>query len=176
MEITRSTRRAVPTCPMLKTGYTWENTPAASPQSERQKNSFIRPMDATTALMPAILPKQIAAMGPRGGSIPSPVFKFHIYPFSIRRKMRDLYSKLKGKVYGLACTTTSKDNPAAQKEGFSDVFDLIMSDSDHNRQAFFLMMLPHQLSEKQRQILLDGMAKEYQNCEGWMAYVDRECA
>jgi len=31
-------------------------------------------------------------------------------------------------------------------------------------------------SEPQRQILLDGMAKEYAGTEGWMAYVDRECA
>ncbi|ACN14572.1 hypothetical protein HRM2_14630 [Desulforapulum autotrophicum HRM2] len=89
--------------------------------------------------------------------------------------MSNLYSNLKGKAYGLACITSSRDNRSAKQEGYADVYDLIMSDSNHNRQAFFLMMLPHQQSEKQRQILLDGMAKEYQNCSSWLEYVDREC-
>jgi|GEM_PF-2169768 len=89
--------------------------------------------------------------------------------------MSNLYSNLKGKAYGLACITSSRDNRSAKQDGYADVYDLVMSDSNHKRQAFFLMMLPQQLSEKQRQILLDGMAKEYQSCDGWMAYVDREC-
>jgi hypothetical protein len=37
------------------------------------------------------------------------------------------------------------------------------------------MHLPkHVPSEAHRQILLDGMAREYAGVDGWMAYVDRE--
>lgn len=85
-----------------------------------------------------------------------------------------LYEALKGQVYDIAQVTTSRGNAEARNEGFRDVYDLIMSDSDHPRQQAFLMMIVDRLSEKQRIVLLDGMAKEYAGLDGWMAYVDRE--
>lgn len=51
----------------------------------------------------------------------------------------------------------------------------IMSDSDHARMPMFLGLLPSAIpAEAHRQILLDGMAREYAGADGWMAYVDRE--
>jgi hypothetical protein len=50
-----------------------------------------------------------------------------------------------------------------------------MADSDNPYQPFFLTHLPTVIpEEKDRQILLDGLAREYADLEGWMAYVDRE--
>lgn len=89
---------------------------------------------------------------------------------------KPLYDNLKGLAYGAAQIATSRTNPEAQREGFRDVFDLIMSDSDHARQPAFLGLIMKELSEDQRKILLDGMAKEYADCDGWLAYIDRECA
>jgi hypothetical protein len=88
---------------------------------------------------------------------------------------KPLYDNLKGRAYGAAQIATSRTNPDAQAEGFRDMFDLIMSGSDHPRQQAFLTLIMGELSEDQRKILLDGMAKEYAGCEGWMAYVDRAC-
>jgi hypothetical protein len=85
-----------------------------------------------------------------------------------------LYDIMKGKAYSLAATVSGKTNPDAQTAGFKDVFDYIMSDSDHPRQAAFLLSLSDVLPEGHRLILLDGMAKEYTNLDSWMAYVDRE--
>ncbi|MEN3238969.1 hypothetical protein PUR29_36650 [Methylobacterium ajmalii] len=85
-----------------------------------------------------------------------------------------LYEALKGQVYDIAQVVTSRGNAEARTEGFRDVYHMIMSDSDHPRQQAFLMMLGSRLSEKQRIVLLDGLAKEYAGLDGWMAYVDRE--
>lgn len=87
----------------------------------------------------------------------------------------ELYGAFKGLTYGLAQVCSGTDNAGAKTKGFKDVYNYIMSDSDHQRQAQFLIMLPETLSEKQCRILLDGMAKEYQGCDGWLAYVSREC-
>ncbi len=74
---------------------------------------------------------------------------------------------MKGKAYRLAETIIA---PKYQGE---DLLATIMSDSDHNRQALFLVMLPQAIpAEAHRQILLDGMAREYAGVDGWMAYVD----
>jgi hypothetical protein len=87
----------------------------------------------------------------------------------------DLYGIMKGKTYSLATTTSGKSNEDARTAGFKDVFDYIMSDSDHPRQPTFLMQLPDVLpAEAHRKILLDGMAREYAGVGGWRAYVDRE--
>ena len=85
-----------------------------------------------------------------------------------------LYENLKGQVYDLAQVAAGRGNAEAQTEGYRDVYDLIMSDSDHLRQQAFLGMIMTRLSDKQRPVLLDGMAKEYASSDGWMAYVDRE--
>ena len=89
---------------------------------------------------------------------------------------KPLYDHLKGQAYGAAQIASSRTNPEAQREGFRDVFDLIMSDSDNPRQQAFLTLIMGELSEDQRKILLDGMAKEYAGVEGWLAYIERECA
>jgi hypothetical protein len=84
--------------------------------------------------------------------------------------MPDLYAIMRGKAYRLAETIIS---PKYQGE---DLLKTIMSDSDDSRLASFMMMLPpHIPAEAHRQILLDGMAKEYAGVENWMAYVAREC-
>lgn len=85
-----------------------------------------------------------------------------------------LYENLKGKAYHLAETITGHTHITAASKGFKDLWDMIMSDSDHVRQYMFLTQLHTVLSEPQRQILLDGLARQYQNCDGWLAYVDRE--
>jgi hypothetical protein len=86
----------------------------------------------------------------------------------------DLYGIVKGRAYALATTISGKTNGDAQQAGFEDVFDYIMSDSDHPRQASFLLALPDIMPEGHRKILLDGLAKEYAGLGGWMEYVDRE--
>ena len=85
-----------------------------------------------------------------------------------------LYETLKGKAYHLAETVTGHTHITAHAKGFEDLWAMIMADSDHIRQYNFLAHLPRELSDKQRPILLDGLARQYQNCKGWMDYVDRE--
>lgn len=84
--------------------------------------------------------------------------------------MPDLYAIMRGKAYRLAETIIA---PKYQGE---DLLKTIMSDSDDSRLPLFLMMLPQHIpAEAHRQILLDGMAKQYAGVENWMAYVAREC-
>ena len=87
----------------------------------------------------------------------------------------ELYNNLKGRAYGAACACSGCDNRSARQAGHKDVFALIMSDSDHPRQFAFLAQIVGPFTEKQCLILLDGLAKEYQKCDGWAAYVEREC-
>jgi hypothetical protein len=86
----------------------------------------------------------------------------------------NLYEIMKGKAYGLACVFSGRDNTSAKTEGYKDVFDLIMSDSDHDRQILFMAALLQSMPEGHREILLDGLAREYAGLEGWMQYVERE--
>ena len=84
--------------------------------------------------------------------------------------MTDLYKIVKGRAYRLAQTIIA---PRAQGE---DLLATIMPDSDHTRQGVFLTLLPQHIpSEAHRQVLLDGLAREYAGVDGWMTYVDREC-
>lgn len=86
-----------------------------------------------------------------------------------------LYGIMKGRSYGVAQVASGCSNAEAQARGFADLFEMIMSDSDHARQATFLLLLPSTIpAEVHRRILLDGMAKEYVDCEDWMAYADKE--
>ena len=85
-----------------------------------------------------------------------------------------LYTILKGKVYGEACIYSGHNNHSAQVAGYKDVFDVIMSDSDHSRQPLFIMHLVQTMPQGHRQILLDDMAREYASVDGWMDYVDQE--
>jgi hypothetical protein len=83
--------------------------------------------------------------------------------------MADLYKIMKGKAYRLAATII-----APRFQG-GDLLKTIMSDSDHARMPMFLGLLPSAIpAEAHRQILLDGMAREYGSSKDWMAYVDRE--
>ncbi|MEZ0169913.1 hypothetical protein [Microvirga sp. TS319] len=86
-----------------------------------------------------------------------------------------LYDVVKGRAYELARIATGRSNDEAIGEGYKDVYDLLMSDSDHPRQQQFLMLLTNEMPEGHRKVLLDGLAEEYADVEGWMAYVDREC-
>lgn len=88
----------------------------------------------------------------------------------------DLYAVLKGRVYSEACIHSGHTNESAKIAGFKDVYDVIMSDSDHDRQPNFLMNMMQVLTDGHRQVLLDGLAREYAGVDGWMAYVARECA
>lgn len=85
-----------------------------------------------------------------------------------------LYGVLKGKAYKFAAVVTGASHHDAKAAGYRDLWDLLMSDSDHPRQAMFLLMLNSGLSEKQRKILLDGLAREYAGLDGWMEYVEQE--
>jgi hypothetical protein len=89
----------------------------------------------------------------------------------------DIYAAMKGRIYSHVTLCTGRTNQEARAEGFKDVFDLLMSDSDHNRQQLFCISLGVIMpSDKQRRILLDGLAREYCGCQdGWMEYVAREC-
>lgn len=80
--------------------------------------------------------------------------------------MTSIYKKLKGKAHQIARLVCGHHD--------GDLFELIMSDSDDMRQAMFLMMIMKEFSEKQRQILLDGLAREYVGCDGWLDYVEQE--
>lgn len=83
--------------------------------------------------------------------------------------MSDLYRVMKGKAYRLAETIIASNHQG------EDLLETIMSDSDHTRQPVFLSMLPQVIpAEAHRQILLDGLAREYAGLNGWMAYVERE--
>ena len=94
-----------------------------------------------------------------------------------KKNTADLFTVLKGRAYPLAQIVTGCTNYDARQKGFRDVFDLIMSDSDHPRQQQFILALPGTLaSEKHREILLDGMAKDYAGLDDWLVYVNRECA
>jgi hypothetical protein len=85
------------------------------------------------------------------------------------------YGVLKGRAYSIATIATGRSNTDAQSAGFKDVYDLLMSDSDHPRQAAFLTLLTDDvMPEEHRKILLDGMATEYAGLEGWLRYVERE--
>ena len=48
------------------------------------------------------------------------------------------YGVMKGRAYALAQVATGCSTKDAQARGFKDVFGLLMSDSDHDRQAMFL--------------------------------------
>lgn len=87
----------------------------------------------------------------------------------------ELYYSLKHESYHLAETVLGKTLPMAIQEGHKDLWDIIMKNSDSAEQSSFIQLLENHLSEKQRQILLDGLAQEYQDCDGWLAYVEREC-
>jgi len=67
------------------------------------------------------------------------------------------YDVLKGRAYSIATIATGRSNADAQASGFKDVYDLLMSDSDHSRQAAFLTLLTDDvMPESHRKILLDG--------------------
>jgi hypothetical protein len=81
----------------------------------------------------------------------------------------DMYTITRKKAYSFAAVVTGEIDP-------DKVWAKIMKDSDSNEQAMFLMGLTEHLpSEKHRQILLDGLAKEFTSCKGWMEYVKQEC-
>lgn len=96
------------------------------------------------------------------------------YKVPLENSHDPLYETMKAKAYHLAETVTAHTHITAASKGYKDLWDMIMSDSDHERQFFFLTMLDKVLTEPQRQILLDGLAKQYQGCAGWLDYVDRE--
>ncbi len=86
--------------------------------------------------------------------------------------MADLYAIMKGKAHPLARVVV---NGSEEKDNGGDLFATIMSDSDHPRQQHFLRLLSSYIpAEGHRQILLDGLAREYAGVDGWLAYIDLE--
>jgi hypothetical protein len=77
-----------------------------------------------------------------------------------------LYDVVKGRAYPLVQTATGRSNSEAATAGFKDAYDLLMSDSDHPRQQQFLLMIMREFSEGHRQVLLDGLAREYAEVDG----------
>lgn len=88
--------------------------------------------------------------------------------------MSSLYQVLKGRAYEYAQLAAGRGNTEAQAAGRRDVYDLIMSDSDHPRQTAFLTHIHREMPEGHRRVLLDGLAREYAGVDGWMEYVARE--
>ena len=85
------------------------------------------------------------------------------------------YDTLKSRAYWATATASGSPNRDAQLHGASDVYAVVMSDSNHSRQPAFLAFLGDIISDEAlRRILLDGLAREYAGCDSWMAYVDRE--
>ncbi len=81
---------------------------------------------------------------------------------------------MKGRAYAVAQVATGCTNNDAQARGFKDVFELLMSDSDHDRQAMFLTLSPSTFPlEEHRRVLLDGLASQYGHADNWMAYVEQ---
>ena len=85
----------------------------------------------------------------------------------------DSYNALKRRAYGAAIVTSGCGDAEAQASGFKDVFALIMSDSAHSRQATFVTLLPTILSDSERRLLLDAMARDYAGAKDWDAYLAR---
>ncbi|WP_430407323.1 hypothetical protein [Hydrogenophaga sp.] len=84
-----------------------------------------------------------------------------------------LYTVLKGQAYDVLATIASCDHQKAAAKGYRDGWQMLMDLHDENEMAVFCAALPGHLSEAQSKILLDGLAREYTSCDGWMAYVDR---
>lgn len=93
-------------------------------------------------------------------------------------KPTDTYEGLKGRAYWVAQSASGRTNTDARQLGYNDVFDLIMADSDHPAQQGFLLLLltGNDLSEAQRQVLLDGLAREYAGRTDWQDYVRHAAA
>jgi hypothetical protein len=85
----------------------------------------------------------------------------------------DLYTIAKGKAYALAELVSGASNEDARRGGYRDVFDFIMSDSEHSRYTAFVKSIGDVLPEGNRKILLDGLAREYAGVDGWGAFVER---
>lgn len=82
---------------------------------------------------------------------------------------------LKASIVDKLYAVTGENPESVLFSGFRDIWDLIMSDSDHSRQFLFLAWLPEWLpDEKDRMALLDQLASDYQGCKDWLSYVDRE--
>jgi hypothetical protein len=88
--------------------------------------------------------------------------------------MVNIYAITKGRVYSAASTLSGQSNADAQAAGHKDVFDYVMSDSDHPRFLSFLAYINEVVPVGHRMILLDGLAQEYAGVDGWLAFVDRE--
>lgn len=56
------------------------------------------------------------------------------------------------------------DKRVVKAAAHKDVFDVIMSESDHQHQLMFLRLLPAHLNGEAYQFLLVDLAKEYQGC------------
>jgi len=86
-----------------------------------------------------------------------------------------LYPKMKGLVYHRLEAITAKTTPDCIAAGHKDIWDWVMKDTDSIAFAMLIREIPGILSEKQSQILLDGLAEEYAGVENWVAFVDQEC-
>jgi hypothetical protein len=83
------------------------------------------------------------------------------------------YLRLKSKVLPLlSVLVAGGDN----KPGL-DLFGLLMSDSDSLlfQQFFIELFQEDSIADKDRRLLLDGLAQEYPGCRGWLDYTAQEC-
>lgn len=85
-----------------------------------------------------------------------------------------LYDKLKGQAYS-ALATCGMDHKLAQSKDFKDGWQMLIHAHDSHHMPLFLNLINETLSEKQRQVLLDGLADEYTEHSNWLDYVDRCC-
>lgn len=61
----------------------------------------------------------------------------------------------------------------AKMVGYKDVYDLIMSDCDHPRHFHFLLAITDAFNSEERQLLLNGLAREYAGAAGWLDYCEQ---
>ena len=82
------------------------------------------------------------------------------------------YHACKGLAYPTLATIASCDHIKAKARGYSDGWKMLLDKHDGNEMALFCINLPNALSEAQRQVLLDGLAREYTEFSSWLEFAD----
>lgn len=89
---------------------------------------------------------------------------------------KSAYEIAKGLAYPALATIASCDHPKAVAKGYKDGWQLLMDSHDGNEMFLFCQALPSRLSDVQSKVLLDGLAREYANCNDWAEFVDLACS
>lgn len=77
------------------------------------------------------------------------------------------YEACKGLAYPTLSALASCDHSTAQVHGYKDGWQMLLDKHDGDEMVVFCMALPHSLSPKQCNVLLDALAKEYTEFDNW---------